>query len=193
MTPELASSPRRAVETVRAPVFCDSAFGRPRQFLGNRFVYAVISSRARGLSIGLNMNPDRRCNFDCAYCEVNRFAPAPEKSLEVGVMADELKAMLTRAFSGEFQNVSCYRNTPEDLLKLRHVALSGDGEPTLCPNFLDAVRAVIHLRALGRFPFFKVVLLTNASGLDLRDVQDGLKLFTQEDEVWAKLEAGTQH
>jgi hypothetical protein len=50
----------------------ETAFDRPRDFLGNRFVYAVISSRAGGLSLGVNMNPDRRCNFDCSYCEVDR-------------------------------------------------------------------------------------------------------------------------
>lgn len=50
-------------------------FGRPREFLGNRFVYAVISQRAHGLSIGINLNPNKACNFDCAYCEVNRDLP----------------------------------------------------------------------------------------------------------------------
>jgi wyosine [tRNA(Phe)-imidazoG37] synthetase (radical SAM superfamily) len=72
------------------------------------------------------------------------------------------------------------------------VALSGDGEPTLCPNFIEAVEAVIHLRMRGRFPFFKLVLITNASGLDRTEVEQGLRLFTSHDEVWAKLEAGTQ-
>jgi wyosine [tRNA(Phe)-imidazoG37] synthetase (radical SAM superfamily) len=192
MTTEIASSPRPAGKTVRAPDFSDSAFGYPRQFLGNRFVYAVVSPRARGLSIGVNMNPDKRCNFDCGYCEVNRAAPAPGKSLNVDVMADELQRTLALAYSGELRKLSNYQNTPAELLELRHVALSGDGEPTLCPNFLDAVRAVVHVRALGRFPFFKIVLLTNATGLDLREVQDGLKLFTQQDEIWAKLDAGTQ-
>jgi wyosine [tRNA(Phe)-imidazoG37] synthetase (radical SAM superfamily) len=169
-----------------------SAFGSPREFLGNRFVYAVISSRAHGLSIGVNMNPDKLCNFDCEYCEVNRRSSAKEKFLDLEVMADELQQTLGLAFGNELQNFSFYRNMPEDLLKLRHVALSGDGEPTLCPKFLDAVRTVVHIRALGKFPFFKIVLITNASGLDLRDVQDGLKLFTPQDEVWAKLDAGTQ-
>jgi hypothetical protein len=42
-----------------------TAFGCPRDFLGNRFVYAVISPRARGLSVGVNMNPDRFCDFNC--------------------------------------------------------------------------------------------------------------------------------
>jgi wyosine [tRNA(Phe)-imidazoG37] synthetase (radical SAM superfamily) len=191
MTTEIPSPPKR----MPAPSAGSSgpAFGYPRQFLGNRFVYAVVSPRAHGLSIGVNMNPDRRCNFDCEYCEVNRAAPALENSLDVDVMADELQRTLALAHSGGLGIHHCYRNTPAELLALRHVALSGDGEPTLCPNFLEAVRAVIHVRALGRFPFFKIVLLTNATGLDLRQVQDGLKLFTQEDEIWAKLEAGTQH
>jgi wyosine [tRNA(Phe)-imidazoG37] synthetase (radical SAM superfamily) len=165
---------------------------RLRQFLDNRFVYAVVSSRARGLSIGVDMNPDQRCNFNCEYCEVDRTAPTVEKSLAVDVMAEELRRTLLVACSGELRNVYCYRNTPADLLELRQVALSGDGEPTQCPNFLDAVQAVVHIRALALFPFFKIVLITNATGLDSREVQAGLKLFTQRDEIWAKLEAGTQ-
>jgi len=169
-----------------------SAFGCPRQFLGNRFVYTVISSRAGGLSIGVNMNPNKHCNFDCEYCEVNRLFPPYEDSLDVDVMAEELQRTLRMAESAELKSLPFYFNTPPDLLQLRHVALSGDGEPTLCLNFLDAVRAVVHVRALGKFPFFKVVLITNATGLDLRDVQDGLKLLTPQDEIWAKLDAGTQ-
>jgi len=193
MIVETASSPKSADKTVHAPDFCGAAFSFPRQFFDNRFVYAVVSPRARGLSIGVNMNPDRRCNFNCDYCEVDRSAPVLEKSLDVDVMAHELERTLWLACSGELRSFLYYRNTPADLLGLRQVALSGDGEPTLCPNFLDAVRAVVHVRALGRFPFFKIVLLTNAASLDSRQVQEGLKLFTQQDEIWAKLEAGTQY
>jgi wyosine [tRNA(Phe)-imidazoG37] synthetase (radical SAM superfamily) len=192
MTTELASSSPPAGKTARAHEVSVPAFSCPPQFLGNRFVYTVVSPRARGLSIGVDMNPDRHCNFACEYCEVDRTAPALEQSLDVDVMAGELQRTLSLAYSGELRNYHCYRNTPADLLELRQVALSGDGEPTLCPNFLDAVRAVVHVRALARFPFFKIVLVTNAAGLDSREVQDGLKLFTQQDEIWAKLEAGTQ-
>jgi wyosine [tRNA(Phe)-imidazoG37] synthetase (radical SAM superfamily) len=193
MTTKPAPPPRFANRTVRAIDSPCSAFGCPRQFLGNRFVYAVVSPRARGLSIGVNMNPDKRCNFDCEYCEVNRTGPSSEKLLDVDVMAVELQSTLGLAYSGELRNHPNYRNMPADLLEVRHVVLSGDGEPTLCPNFLDVVRAVVHVRAGRRFPFFKIVLLTNATGLDLREVQDGLKLFTQQDEIWAKLDAGSQN
>ncbi|MGH7991649.1 MAG: hypothetical protein ACREDS_15850, partial [Limisphaerales bacterium] len=83
MTAEFSSPPRLAAKAVCAPDFSGSAFGHPREFLGNRFVYAVISARARGLSIGVNMNPDQRCNFDCEYCEVNRLLPSRGTFLDV--------------------------------------------------------------------------------------------------------------
>jgi wyosine [tRNA(Phe)-imidazoG37] synthetase (radical SAM superfamily) len=170
----------------------ETAFGCPRDFLDNRFVYMVISPRARGLSVGVNMNPDKRCNFDCVYCEVNRGAPATESGLDVDVMATELTDTITLVRSGALRERPCYRNLSADLMQLRHVALSGDGEPTHCANFTEAVQAVMHVRARGQLPFFKIVLLTNASGLDLPTVQSGLQLFTGRDEIWAKLDAGTQ-
>ena len=169
-----------------------TAFGCPREFLNNRFVYLVISPRARGLSIGVNLNPDKHCNFDCPYCEVNRSLPAGEQALDVDVMAAELQATLALASDGRLRELRCYRNVPDELLKLRHVTLSGDGEPTLCPNFVEAVHAVIHVRALGKYPFFKIVLITNATGLDLPQVQQALRFFTAQDEIWSKLDAGTQ-
>ena len=191
MTPESPTSLSKAPAALPA-VLSGSAFGCEREFLGNRYVYVVVSSRARGLSIGVNMNPDKLCNFNCVYCEVDRAAAAALKTLDVDVMADELQHTLGLARSGKLHHLEHHLNTPSELLVIRHVALSGDGEPTLCPNFLDAVQAVMHARALRKFPFFKIVLITNASGLDLPDVQNGLKLFTDSDEIWAKLDAGTQ-
>jgi len=138
------------------------------------------------------MNPDKRCNFDCAYFEVNRGWPATESRLDVDAMAAELTDTLTLVRSGGLGERPCYRNLPMDLMQLRHVALSGDGKPTHCPNFTEAVQAVMHVRARGQFPFFKIVLLTNASGLDLPSVHYGLQFFTGRDEIWAKLDAGTQ-
>jgi wyosine [tRNA(Phe)-imidazoG37] synthetase (radical SAM superfamily) len=170
----------------------DTASGYPRDFLDNQFVYTVISPRARGLSIGVNMNPDKFCNFDCAYCEVDRRLPGRAPHLNVPVMVAELERTLERVQSGRMRERPNYQNLPPELLQLRHVALSGDGEPTLCPNFVAALEAVIHLRARARWRFFKLVLITNASGLDQPEVEEGLRLFTPQDEVWAKLEAGTQ-
>ena len=181
--------PAHAPDVPRAP---GTAFGYPREFLKNRFVYTVISPRARGLSIGVNMNPDKVCNFDCVYCEVDRQPPAFEPCLDLRVMTVELERTLELVHSGGIREHPGYGKVPAPMLRLQQVCLSGDGEPTLCPNFLPALEAVVHARARGRWPFFKLVLVTNATGLDRPEVEQGLSLFTALDEVWAKLEAGTQ-
>ncbi len=170
----------------------EAVFDRPRDFLNNRFVYAVLSSRARGLSLGVNMNPDKHCNFDCLYCEVDRRTPPLEMTLDVGVMATELHRTLGFVLQNRLHERPQYQSLPNELLQLSHVALSGDGEPTLSPNFAEVVQAVIHIRAMGGLPFFKIVLITNATGLDRPQVQESLRHFTKSDEVWAKLDGGTQ-
>ncbi len=167
-------------------------FDYPRDFLDNRFVYVVISTRAHGLSVGVNMNPDKRCNFDCLYCEVDRSKPSRETRLDVGIMADELHRTLGLIARGKLHERAQYQSVPDELMQLRHVTLSGDGEPTLSPDFAEAVGAAIHVRALGEFPFFKLVLATNATGLDQPQVQQGLKMFSESDEIWAKLDGGSQ-
>lgn len=191
MTP-IASVTTGSPKKLMTPITkLETSFGYPRNFLGNRFVYVVISPRARGLSIGVNMNPGKLCNFDCAYCEVNRCLSCAEDHLDVEVMANELQNTLGLMRSGKIRELSIFKTTPRELLELRHVSLSGDGEPTLCPNFAEAVQAVAHVRARSSL-FFKIVLVTNATGLDLAEVQSGLKYFTRDDEIWAKLDAGTQ-
>jgi len=170
----------------------ETAFGCPRDFLDNHYVYAVVSARARGLSVGVNMCPDKNCNFQCVYCEVHRNGEARPEPLNVDAMAAELKKTLAFVRGGRLRERPWYRTLPDDLLELRHVALSGDGEPTLTPWFAEALQAVVHVRALSGLPFFKLVLLTNATGLDLPQVQAGLRHFTRSDEVWAKLDGGTQ-
>ena len=168
----------------------ETAFDRARDWLGNRFVYAVISSRAGGLSLGVNMNPDRLCNFDCSYCEVDRRTPSPERHLQVDVMAAELHRTLLAVRQGQLRSRPWYHSLPAELLQLRHVALSGDGEPTLAPKFVEAVQAVARVRAVGGF--FKIVLLTNGTGLNQPEVLRGLEVLTKSDDIWIKLDGGSQ-
>jgi sulfatase maturation enzyme AslB (radical SAM superfamily) len=92
------------------PIPVDTAFGCPREFLDNRFVYAVLSPRALGLSVGVNMNPDKRCNFQCLYCEVNRNEPSRESRLDVPVMIAELERTLELVGSGRLRERPCYRS-----------------------------------------------------------------------------------
>jgi wyosine [tRNA(Phe)-imidazoG37] synthetase (radical SAM superfamily) len=182
----------KKVAIQRPSVSPETAFGCPREFLRNRFVYVVVSPRARGLSVGVNMNPDRQCNFNCVYCEVRRDVQVVHATLDVDAMEVELKETLAFVRAGRLREVDAYSGLPDELLQLRHVALSGDGEPTLSPTFTEALQAVVHVRALSEPPFFKLVLITNGTGLDLRHVQHGLESFTKSDEVWIKLDGGTQ-
>jgi len=184
---ERAEPKRRAAAPLR-----ETAFGRPRDFLNNHYVYAVISSRARGLSLGINVNPDKYCNFDCVYCEVDRRQIAPAARLDVEEMTAELRRTIAFVQQGRLRELPAFRALPAELLQLRHVALSGDGEPTLAPNFAEVVEAAIGVRALGGFPFFKMVLITNGSGLDQPAILAGLEHFTKSDEIWVKLDGGTQ-
>lgn len=169
-----------------------TAFGYAKNLLGNRFVYVVVSPRAHGLSVGVNMNPSKRCNFDCVYCEVDRSVPPRDQKLEVSVMVEELGHTLQLAVSGELQSRPGFQSLPPELLELRHVALSGDSEPTLSCAFREAIHSIVHLRALGKFPFFKLVLISNATALDIPQVQLGLQCLTPSDEIWLKLDGGTQ-
>ncbi len=171
----------------------ETAFGYSRNFLSNRFVYVVVSPRARGLSVGINLNPDRKCNFRCVYCEVDREAPVRDSTLDVPVMIEELRKTLALSRDGRLHTLTGFNTLPAELLEFQHVTLSGDAEPTLAPNFCEAVHAVVHLRALGELPFFKVILLTNASALDQPSVRNGLNALTLDDEIWLKLDGGTEN
>lgn len=166
------------------------AFGYPRDFLDNKFVYLVISPRAHGLSIGINVNPAAICNLRCAYCEVNRNQTGPGEEFDVDRMGMELGQTLELAQGGWLRQWQRYAKLPADLLQVRHVALSGDGEPTLSRHFVEATRAVVQLRHQGRS--FKIVLVTNSTALDQPPAQEGMGLLSPTDEVWVKLEAGTQ-
>ena len=170
----------------------ETAFGRPRNSLNNRFVYAVISQRARGLSIGVNLNPDKRCNFDCVYCEVNRDHAGGQRKVGIRGMSVELESLLNVVAEGRLRGFAWFRTVPSDLLELKEVALSGDGVPTLCPNFEDVVREVLRIRSHERYGSFKIVLITNGTGLDTPGVVKAVKGLAKEDEVWIKLDAGTQ-
>jgi wyosine [tRNA(Phe)-imidazoG37] synthetase (radical SAM superfamily) len=181
-----------ARDPVRSTVTPATAFGYPRDFLENQFVYLVISPRAGGLSIGVNVNPVLQCTFQCMYCEIDRAQPARAARFDVEKMTAELLGTFGLARSGALRKRPLYAKLPEDLLQVRHVAVSGDGEPTLSSYFGEALETMVHLRVAGTLPFFKIVVVTNSTALDRPEVQQGLKLLTRTDEIWAKLDGGTQ-
>ena len=169
-----------------------------RRFAENRYVYPVLSRRAGGLSIGVNLNRNMACTFRCVYCQVDREAGGagggrlPEP-VDLGVLADELDQMVAAVQSGRLFEGPRFATTPEHLRRLNDIALSGDGEPTLCPQFAEAVEVCARVRRQHGLDDVKLVLITNASLLDRERVRRGLAVLDgAHGEIWAKLDAGTE-
>ena len=151
-------------------------------------VYPVYSRRAEGLSIGINLFPDKKkCIFDCSYCEVFPFAfPAPSNKDAVtyyGFSVQEMQAALRSAIKGAH----------EDKIPIKDICFSGNGEPTLFNNFSEALMAaaVIRDEAASSSP---LVIITNGTGL----MQPKVFAILQEAalppigaQIWLKLDAGT--
>lgn len=164
----------------------------PRNYHTNKYVYTVFSQRSGGLCFSINMNPDQSCNFHCKYCEVTRNNKFKNKKLRIPQMGEELSHLLQLAFTDQLQNISEFKAIPRELLDFKCVHLSGDGEPTLSPDFYKVVKELTRIRK--NFPpnSFRLVLFTNGTGLSRREVKRGINLFVPDDEVWIKLDAGTQ-
>jgi wyosine [tRNA(Phe)-imidazoG37] synthetase (radical SAM superfamily) len=122
---------------------------------------------------------------------VDRGEPRHEKPVEINGMSEELTKMLDLAEKDKLREQPRFHKIPAELLRLKEVALSGDGEPTLSPNFDSAIEAVLSIRS-QRPHFFKTVLITNTAGLFRPHVQRGWQQLGSEDEIWVKLDAGTQ-
>ena len=165
----------------------------PRSFEQNRYVYPVVSRRADGVSIGVNLNLDKVCNFDCAYCQVDRTEQREREFVDLARLAAELDATVELVASGRLFEHPKFRPTPQPLRRLNDIALSGDGEPTTYRNFEEVVRVCAEVRRLHRLDDLKLVLITNASMFHRPHVRRGLALLDQANgEIWAKLDAGTE-
>jgi len=106
-----------------------------RTFERNRFVYPVLSRRSGGISVGVNLNPDKICNFDCIYCQVDRTRQSETQFVETDALLDELRTTLELVASGAIYETEKFRGVPLHLRRLNDIAFSGDGEPTTYKNF----------------------------------------------------------
>ena len=178
--------------TISTPLFTQHS----RSWRENRYVYPVISRRSKGLSIGVNLNPDQGCNFDCVYCSVDRTTAPTVRSVDLEGVRAELDHLLGLAVSGAIWNEPPFDRTPPELRRLNDVAFSGDGEPTSYPGFGEACRLAADL-IKWHGALAKIVVITNATLLNRPEAQAALAFLDTLSEavpsqVWAKLDAGTQ-
>ena len=167
----------------------------PRSFAENRYVYPVLSRRAGGISIGVNLNADKFCNFHCVYCQVDRSDPRErqKQAVDVARLSEELDRMVALVASGEIYEAAQFRDTPPALRRWNDIALSGDGEPTAYANFEQVVAACAEARRRYGNAEVKLVLITNASLFHRERVRRALHVLDANGgEIWAKLDAGTE-
>ena len=165
----------------------------PRDWRDNFYVYPVISRRSHGLSIGINLNPDTACNFDCVYCQVDRTGTPRVRDVDPVRVGEELREMIRLAKSGELFADAAFAGVPEDMRAIKDIAFSGDGEPTTCKFFQECVGIVAKIKREARLPATKIVLITDACYLTKPEVAAALAVMdANSGEIWAKLDAGTQ-
>ena len=124
-------------------------------------VYGPIRSRRLGVSLGVNLMPitAKLCTFDCVYCECGWNQPVSHPSLPT---REEVRIALESQLSIAVE--------PIDV-----ITFSGNGEPTLHPDFLGIIQDTCALRD-QYCPKAKVSVLSNSTQLGRIDVFEALRL-----------------
>jgi len=153
------------------------------------YVYPVVSRRARGVSIGINLNTNNACNFRCVYCQVPDLVAGNAPPVDLGRLRAELTALLDDVCRGDF----LARNVEEPFRRLNDVALSGNGEPTSSRQLGEVIELIgdeLARRALaGKV---KIILITNGSLMLQEHTTAAVRaLGVLDGEVWFKLDSAT--
>ncbi len=158
-----------------------------RASTGMAYVYPVVSRRAGGVSVGINLNPNNACNWRCIYCQVPDLKRGGPPPLDLSRLANELRDLLNWLYVGDYLD----RHVPPEARRVVDIAFSGNGEPTSAAEFPQAVELVgrvLDELVLPAPP--RLRLITNGSLLDRVAVRDGIALLGQRDgEVWFKVDA----
>lgn len=157
-----------------------------RDSAGLLYVYPVVSRRAGGVSIGINLNPNNACNWACVYCQVENLSRGGPPPIDLARLERELVGFLDGVLHGDFMT----RHVPTEARRLVDIAFSGNGEPTSAAEFDGAVACVVRvLERCGLKGKLPVRLITNGSLLHRNSVQRGLQLLAEAGgEVWFKID-----
>ena len=170
-----------------------------RDVSGMKYVYPVVSRRAGGVSIGINLNVNNACNWRCVYCQVPDLKRGTPPPVELEILEAELRSFLNYAIYGDFME----RYVAEGDRHLKDIAFSGNGEPTSAKEYPEVITLVEKIlrefNLLGNkagdvvIDPIKVRLITNGSLMDKQTVLDSVSHLSKcNGEVWFKVDAGTK-
>ncbi len=161
-----------------------------RDTAGLRYVYPVVSRRAGGVSIGINLNPNNACNWRCVYCQVPDLQRGSAPVIDRALLEIELRTFLDDVLGSDFYDR--YGVEP-GYRKLRDIAISGNGEPTSAEGFSAIVATIGRVvESYGLLGELDLVLISNGSLMHRPKVQDGLRKMNElGGEVWFKVDSAT--
>jgi wyosine [tRNA(Phe)-imidazoG37] synthetase (radical SAM superfamily) len=161
-----------------------------RDNVGLTYIYPVVSRRAGGVSVGINLNPNNACNWRCIYCQVPELKRGAAPVIDLIRLEAELYIFLQEILYGSFMQEQV---TP-GARRIRDIALSGNGEPTSAKEFEQVIDLIGKVkRDFDSLKELKLVLITNGSLIDRSNVQAGLRRLAKlNGEVWFKLDSVTR-
>ena len=161
-----------------------------RELSGLKYIYSVISRRAGGLSIGVNLNVNNACNWQCIYCEIPNLTRGSPPPIELDVLEDELRFFLHEIIHGDYME----KNVAIEDRHLKDIAFSGNGEPTSAEEFPQII--LIVKKVLEEFDLLhkiKLRLITNGSLMHQSPVIKSVEMLKEiNGEVWFKVDAVTE-
>jgi len=186
----MSTEPTRAFSSPTAGDALLSAEDHDRGAAGMTYVYPVVSRRAGGVSIGINLNVNNACNWRCIYCQVPDLKRGGPPPIDMARLRIELREMLSAVVEGDY----LVRHVPEDMRRLHDIALSGNGEPTSAVEFPEVIGiigdAMRDFDLIGRIA---PVLISNGSLMHKTYVRTGLtRLAALGGEVWFKFDRATE-
>jgi len=153
-----------------------------------RYVYAVRARRSHGISVGINLDPQKTCNFDCVYCEVIDRREIARGTGRPAIAPEDVAKELAEELASRARSAG-----PSAADPVRDIAFAGDGEPSTFRGFLPLARALFDVRDAAGFPDVPFVLITNGSGLARDEMREAHDLFqSRGGTFWIKLDAGTE-
>ena len=161
-----------------------------RELSGLKYIYSVISRRAGGLSIGVNLNVNNACNWQCIYCEIPNLTRGSPPPIELNLLEEELRFFLHEIIHGDYME----KNVSAEDRHLKDIAFSGNGEPTSAEEFPEVI--LIIKKILEEFNLLhkiKIRLITNGSLMHKTSVIKGVEMLKEMNgEVWFKVDSATE-
>ena len=157
-----------------------------RKIFQGKYIYPVVSRRAGGLSLGINLNTNNACNWQCIYCEIPNLTRGKPEAIDIPLLKKELYFWLEEITQNNFLSKHTNPGTA-----FKDIAFSGNGEPTAAKEFSDIVSIVVEaVKDYKLESQLTMRIITNGSNMCDKSVQSGWDFIqSMKKEVWFKIDS----